>query len=87
MKKCLGGLALAGALLATTAVALADNIETLGNMQSTGAKPEIPLIPQTGPQADAIRQTLTKVKLPAGFHIALYALVPDARHIAVGPRG
>ena len=24
--------------------------------------------------------------MPTGFHISLYALVPDARHIAVGPR-
>ena len=30
---------------------------------------------------------LTKIKLPPGFHIALYAIVPDARHIAVGPQG
>ena len=87
MKSYLGGLALVGALLATTAPAYADNIDTLGNMQTTGAKPDIPLVPQTGPQADAIKQTLAKIKLPAGFHIALYALVPDARHIAVGPQG
>ena len=32
-------------------------------------------------------RTLTKIKLPPGFHISLYALVPDARHIAVGPQG
>jgi hypothetical protein len=25
--------------------------------------------------------------MPAGFHISLYALVPDARHITVGPQG
>jgi hypothetical protein len=25
--------------------------------------------------------------MPTGFHISLYALVPDARHIAVGPQG
>jgi len=30
---------------------------------------------------------LIKIKLAPGFHIALYALVPDARHIAVGPQG
>jgi glucose/arabinose dehydrogenase len=27
------------------------------------------------------------LKLPPSFHISLYALVPDARHIAVGPQG
>ncbi len=30
---------------------------------------------------------LKKIKLPDGFHIGLYALVPDARHMAVGPQG
>jgi len=44
-------------------------------------------IPQTGPKADAVKQILTKIKLPPGFHIDLYALVPDARHMAVGPQG
>ena len=46
-----------------------------------------PTVPQTGPKADAVKQILTKVKLPPGFHIDLYALVPDARHMAVGPQG
>ena len=44
-------------------------------------------IPQTGAKADQVKQNLTKIKLPPGFHISLYALVPDARHIAVGPQG
>jgi len=30
---------------------------------------------------------MAKIKLPAGFKINLYALVPDARHMAVGPQG
>jgi glucose/arabinose dehydrogenase len=65
----------------------AGNLEKLGNFQQTGT-PEMAHIPQTGPKADAIRKTLaTKIKLPKGFHISLYALVPDARHIAVGPQG
>lgn len=87
MKKSFAALAIAGALLASTAIVRADNVDTLGNMQATGAAPEIPLVPQTGAQADAIKKTLTKIKLPQGFHISLYALVPDARHIAVGPQG
>jgi hypothetical protein len=32
-------------------------------------------------------QNLNAVKLPPGFKINLYAVVPDARHIAVGPQG
>jgi glucose/arabinose dehydrogenase len=65
----------------------AGNLEKLGNLQQTGTV-EPAHIPQTGPKADAIKKTLaTKIKLPKGFHIGLYALVPDARHIAVGPQG
>jgi glucose/arabinose dehydrogenase len=63
-----------------------DAVETLGNMHKT-APIDWPSIPQTGPKADAVKQVLTKIKLPPGFHIALYALVPDARHMAVGPQG
>jgi glucose/arabinose dehydrogenase len=87
MRKHLGAVALIGALLASTTLVHADNLDKLGNMQTTGAKPDIPLVPQTGAEADAIKKTLTQIKLPEGFHIALYALVPDARHIAVGPQG
>jgi glucose/arabinose dehydrogenase len=64
----------------------AGNLEKLSNFQQTGTV-EPAHIPQTGPKADAIRKNLEKIKLPSGFHIALYALVPDARHIAVGPQG
>ncbi len=84
------------ALLATTA-ALAQapqanqapqgNLERLGQFKTTGASPNIPTIPQAGPKADAIKKHLQTIKLPAGFHIGLYALVPDARHMAVGPQG
>src|SRR5262249_30758492 len=63
------------------------NVEKLGQFKVTGASPHIPTIPQTGPKADAIKKNLTKIKLPRGFHISLYALVPDARHMAVGPQG
>src|ERR1700738_2817957 len=41
-------------------------------------------VTQTGPQAQAI---LERIKLPPGFKIRLYALVPGARHMAVGPQG
>jgi glucose/arabinose dehydrogenase len=44
-------------------------------------------VTQTGPQAEAIKQTLATIKLPPGFKIGLYALVPGARHMAVGPQG
>ncbi len=64
-----------------------SNLEKLGQFKTTGASPNIPTIPQTGPKADAIKKDLEKIRLPHGFHIGLYALVPDARHMAVGPQG
>ncbi len=77
------------ALLVAHAARAGDSatIEKLGQFKATGASPNIPTIPQTGPQADAIKKNLTQIKLPPGFHIGLYALVPDARDIAVGPQG
>ncbi len=74
-------------LAACPLVTQAAELETLGAMHQTGTPVDWPLIPQTGPKADQVKQNLTKIKLPPGFHIALYALVPDARHIAVGPQG
>ena len=65
----------------------AGNLEKLGNFQQTGTAIEIPTVPQGGPKAEALKKNLAKIKLPRGFHIGLYALVPDARHIAVGPQG
>jgi hypothetical protein len=43
-------------------------------------------VTQTGPQAEAIKQTLERIKLPPGFKIHLYSLVPGARQIAVSPQ-
>ena len=62
-----------------------DNMKKLENFQSTGANLNMATIPQTGATADALRANLKNVKLPPGFKIDLYALVPDARHMAVGP--
>jgi glucose/arabinose dehydrogenase len=62
-------------------------LETLGAMRPTGSTADWPEVPQTGAKAEQVKQNLAKIKLPPGFHISLYALVPDARHIAVGPQG
>jgi glucose/arabinose dehydrogenase len=45
----------------------------------------LPTVPQGGANAAAIRENLKRVKLPAGFAIELFAIVPDARHMAVAP--
>ena len=61
------------------------NIEKLKQMKVSGTDLNIPPVPQSGPNAEAIRDNLKRVKLPPGFRIDLYAVVPDARHMAVAP--
>ncbi len=46
-----------------------------------------PTIAQTQNKLDDVAKILPKIKLPPGFKIALYALVPDARQIAISPNG
>ena len=45
------------------------------------------MVPQGGPEAERIREVLRGIRLPEGFRIALHALVPGARHMAVTPAG
>ena len=73
------------AALALPAAAQPTNIEKLKQMKVSGTDLNIPPVPQTGANADAIRENLKRVKLPPGFRIDLYAIVPDARHMAVAP--
>ncbi|KGJ13662.1 PQQ-dependent sugar dehydrogenase, partial [Paracoccus sanguinis] len=62
------------------------NLGKLSNFQqSAGAT--FTTIPQDGPFADGIRKNLEAITLPDGFRISLYAIVPDARHMAVGTQG
>ncbi len=65
-----------------------DNQSKLENMQATGTgMAAFDYVPQTGAYADQLRKNLEQIKLPPGFKINLYAVVPDARHMAVGPQG
>jgi len=80
---------MAAAAIATATVGAAaaqSNLETVGQMKTTGVK-EMTFVEQGGANAVAIRETLGRINLPAGFKIELYAVVPDARHMAVGPQG
>ena len=61
------------------------NLEKLKQMKVSGTDPTIPLVPQTGKNADQLRENLKRIKLPPGFKIDLYAVVPDARMMAVAP--
>ena len=78
--------AVAAALMVSgAALAQAPNIENLKQMKVSGVDPNMPPVPQDGKNAAALRENLKRVKLPPGFKIDLYAVVPDARHMAVAP--
>ena len=78
--------AVAAALMASGAAqAQTTNIENLKQMKVSGVDPNMPPVPQDGKNAAALRENLKRVKLPPGFKIDLYAVVPDARHMAVAP--
>ncbi len=85
MRNALPYVSLAAMMIATPALAQ-SNLEKLGAFQTTGVT-EFETVAQTGEFADGIRETLKGINLPAGFSISLYAVVPDARHMAVGPQG
>jgi len=65
--------------------AAADEAVKLPRLTTTDNAPEAEIVAQTGADAERLRQIVPHIKLPAGFKIALYAIVPGARHIAVGP--
>ena len=89
--------AIALAMASAAAVALAlpayaqppqnpsGNLEKLSAFKTTGTSMDIPEVPQSGNKAAALKKTLARIKLPRGFKIGLYAIVPDARAMAVGP--
>ena len=89
MKRALLCAAAAG-LLAGNAMAqsadVPDNLDKLSSFQTTGVT-DFTFIEQDGDYAEGIKKTLERIQLPAGFKIGLYAVVPDARHMAVGPQG
>ena len=79
--------ALASAMLAAFAApSFADeNLEKISAMKSTTTAIDIPTVAQTGKNAERLKENLKKIKLPEGFKIELYAVVPDARYMAVAP--
>ena len=62
-----------------------DALSAMKQMRVANSDLNLPTVPQTGKNADAIRRNLAKIKMPDGFKIDLYAVVPDARHMAVAP--
>jgi glucose/arabinose dehydrogenase len=87
-KKSIFNGALLASMLAVAGVASAQDAAALAKLQSMKVATtdlNIPVVPQSGANADAIRANLKRVKMPPGFKIDLYAVVPDARHMAVAP--
>ncbi len=86
MRMKIGFAALLAAMVASGGVlAQAQNIEKLKQFKVSGTDLNIPPVPQEGKNAAAIRENLKRIKLPPGFKIDLFAIVPDARHMAVAP--
>ncbi|SFR09560.1 PQQ-dependent sugar dehydrogenase [Poseidonocella sedimentorum] len=79
-------LCLAAGMASAQSADVPDNLDKLSNFQSTGVT-EFTFIEQDGRYAEGIKRTLERITLPDGFKIELYAVVPDARHMAVGPQG
>ena len=80
--------ALASALLiafSAPSFAKDEKLEKISGFRTSGTEIDIPTVSQTGANADRLKANLKKIKLPAGFKIELYAVVPDARYMAVAP--
>ena len=71
---------------AAQTAAAPNNLEKLSNFKTTGVT-DFTVVEQTGEFADGIKKNLERITMPPGFKIGLYAIVPDARHMAVGPQG
>lgn len=62
-----------------------DNMDKLSNMQRTDAT--FTYVEQDGETAEALRNIVPFINVPEGFEVSLYAVVPDARSMAVAPQG
>lgn len=71
------GLAISGSVAANIGV-FATSGKTMGDHT---------FIEQGGEKAENIKKILANIKMPEGFKIDLYAIVPDARDMAMAPQG
>lgn len=62
-----------------------ENMDKLTNMQKTGAT--FTEVAQSGENVDALRDIVQYINVPEGFEVSLYAVVPDARSMAMAPQG
>jgi len=84
-KKTAVAAAVASVALSASVAGAQDKLETLKQFRVATTDLNIPTVAQEGRRADNIRANLKQVKLPPGFRIDLFAVVPDARHMAVAP--
>jgi len=84
-KKTAVAAAVASVALSASVAGAQDKLETLKQFRVATTDLNIPTVAQEGRRADNIRANLKQVKLPPGFKIDLFAVVPDARHMAVAP--
>ena len=59
-----------------------ENLAKLGVFKRTDTGP-MERVPQGGKYAENLKKVLEKIRLPDGFKIELFAIVPDARNMAV----
>ena len=82
-------LTLHAAFLASVAIAVPasaqDNMQKLQNMQKTDAA--FTFVEQTGATRESLEAIVPNINVPEGFEVSLYAVVPDARSMAVAPQG
>ncbi|MGF1475111.1 MAG: PQQ-dependent sugar dehydrogenase [Geminicoccaceae bacterium] len=82
-----GSLFLGAATIALAPSAVAndsENMSKLQNFQPTGTSMDIETVDQGGEYAEQLQANLERIEMPSGFSIELYAVVPDARHMAIG---
>jgi glucose/arabinose dehydrogenase len=60
-----------------------QNLEKLGAFKRTDTPP-MERVEQGGKYAENLQKVLEKISLPPGFKIELFAIAPDARHMAIG---
>ena len=77
LSACLLGLGMSAAVSADLGV-FATSGKTMGDHT---------FIEQGGRKAENLKKVLQNIKLPDGFKIDLYAIVPDARDMAMAPQG
>jgi len=59
-----------------------QNLSKLGAFKRTDSAPG-KVVPQGGQYAENLKKVLQRIKMPDGFKIELFAIVPDARQMAV----